>query len=134
MNLIRRLKLFLPVLAIVACRNTLQPDLVIASGSYSLQATIGRGAKTGTVVLRPNGSAERRVRYPKGDGSLSSEFVALGIFAIGSEDSLQLALRENAGASSYVWRPRTTLSRGTLRIEYPDAADGPNIVETYGKR
>ena len=107
------------------------PGSVIAYGTYSLESTSGRGPAAGTVTLSPLARAERRVRYALADGRLSTEYVARGTFRVAGDGTVDLRLREDDGRSAHVWRPRTQLIGGVLRLRHPDPADGPDIVESY---
>lgn len=123
--------------AAASCQNSLrpdrskQPDQTIAVGSYVLDSVSGRGPASGSMVLLLGGRAERRVRYRQADGSLSTEYVAIGTFRVTEAQNLEIGLRENGGASTYVWKPLSALRDGVLSLEYGDPADGPNIIEMY---
>lgn len=112
--------------------TALAPESV--TGIYLLEVVAGRGSATGSVSLSAGGTAERRVRYAQPGGGLSAEYVARGTFRIGTDGLVDLQLREDDGRSPYVWRPRTVLLGSLLRLQYPDPADGPDIVETYRRR
>ena len=86
------------------------------------------------MVLTSGGQVERKVRYRQPDGSLSSEYVALGTFHVTETSSLEIGLHEDGGKSPYIWKPLATLRDGVLSLEYPDPADGPNIIEMYKRQ
>ena len=120
------------LVSLTACdhASTMSPALV-ATGRYTMTAVRGRGPATGTLTLSATGDAERRVRYQLNTGTLSSEYVARGTFQPQPDGTVDLQLREDNGRSAYVWRPFAEWHDGVLSISYPDAADGPAIVETY---
>jgi hypothetical protein len=131
MNLLSRSVVLACVLASASCRNALDSDQSSVVGSYVLDSVSGRGPTVGSMLLLPSGQVERKVRYRQPDGSLSNEYVALGTFHLTEASSLEIGLREDGGTSSYVWKPLAALRDGMLSLEYPDPADGPNIVERY---
>ena len=100
------------------------------AGTYVLTSVSGRGAAAGSFTLSRAGGAERRVRFQQA-GGLSPEYVARGTIQLRRDGTVDLQLREDDGRSPYVWRPITQLTAGELTIRYPDAGDGPDIVETY---
>ena len=75
--------------------------------------------------------AVRRVRFTS--GSAAADYVAIGTFQI-TADTIAFALRENGGQSQYVWQVRGDWRGLRFTIRYPDAADGPDIVETYRRQ
>jgi len=123
------------VAMLAACggEDAAAPDVATVAGSYVLESVNGRGPASGTLVLTPIGVAERRVRYEHA-GILSAELVARGSYRVGRDGRVELELREDAGRSSYTWRPRAELRDGVLRLQHPDPADGPDIVESYRRR
>jgi hypothetical protein len=126
------LLLLLCITMVSACGGgavSLGPEF--AAGIYRLEAVAGRGSATGIVFLSADGTAERRVQYAQPSGGLSAEYVARGNFQLGPDGAIDLQLREDDGRSSYVWRPRATLNGSVLQLQYPDPADGPDIVERY---
>lgn len=133
MKLFSQLVVLACIFAVVACRDSIAPDQSVAVGSYALESVSGRGPATGSMVLVPGGQAERRVRYRQPDGTLSSEYVAIGTFRVTDTQSVELGLREDGGSSQYVWRVTATLDDGILNLGYPDPADGW-IVETYRRQ
>ena len=121
-------------LGISACRDQVAPidtDPGLVAGTYFLESVSGRGPFAGTFVLSGSAYAERRVQYSAPAGALSSEYVALGTFTLRSADTLEFALREDAGRSVNVWRFRGTRTGDRFTVHFPDPADGPDIVETY---
>jgi hypothetical protein len=115
-----------------SCHDTTSPSLSpqIAAGTYLLESVHGRGPSSGTFLLTSAGLAERRVRYPLTGSAASAEYVAIGSFEL-KDGRIDFALREDAGNSDYVWHVGGNRSPTHFSIEYPDPADGPNIVETY---
>ncbi len=116
-----------------ACQSPAAPPDV--AGVYALRSTSGtigphETPVLGSLTLTLEGAAERRLSYRVDTTGTLSEVSAIGTYQ--ATDSLvELALRENAGASPYVWR--VTAKRepgGTLRLSYPRAGDG-TIVEVY---
>jgi hypothetical protein len=106
---------------------------LLVQGTYVLESVTGRGAASGTIVLAPTGGVVRRVRYAR-SAVPSAEYVAVGTFRLSPDGVVELRLREDDGRSPYVWEPRATLGAGVLRIQYPDPADGPDIVESYRRQ
>lgn len=104
-----------------------------AAGSYVLESVSGRGPASGTLVLTATGGAERRVRYAQA-GVLSSEYVTRGSYRLGRDGEVELELRDADARPAQAWRPRAELRDGVLRLQHPDPADGPDIVESYRKR
>jgi len=133
MKLFSQLVVLAFMFATVACRDPIQTDQSVAVGSYSLESVSGRGPATGSMALIPGGHAERRVRYRQPDGSLSSEYVAIGAFRVTEAQGVELSLHENGGSSPYVWKLTAILDDGVLSLGYPDGADGW-IVETYRRQ
>ncbi len=134
MNLLSRSVVLACAFASASCRNSVQPDQSSAVGAYVLDSVSGRGPVIGSMVLFAGSQVERKVRYRQPDGSLSSEYVALGTFRVTETSSLEIGLHENGGTSPYVWKPVAALRDGVLSLEYPDPADGPNIVEMYKRQ
>lgn len=79
------------------------------------------------------GDVERRIRYLLPSGTLSSEHVAMGTNQQRADGTLDLRLREDPH-SSEAWQPHTQLHFGVLQLQYPAAADGPDVVETYERQ
>jgi hypothetical protein len=106
-------------------------------GDYRLETVNGASVPTtglgavlqGEVSLWPNGTAARSVTYQLSGVAPQREFVARGTFAI-DRDSIRLALVDPA-YPELVWRPRASLTNGTLTLRYPHPADGPDIVEVF---
>ena len=116
----------------VSCHDSTSPvhSPQVAAGTYFLETVKGRGPASGTFVLTSAGLAERRVRYSASGSIASAEYVAVGSFEL-RDGRIEFALRENGAASDYVWHVGGSRTSSRFSIEYPDAADGPNIVETY---
>ena len=119
-----------------ACRSPASPPDV--AGVYALRSTSGtigphETPVGGRLTLTPEGVAERRLSYRVATTGTPSELSAIGTYQ--ATDSLvALALRENAGASPYLWRVAAQRGPGgTLRLAYPRAADG-TIVELYQRQ
>ena len=119
-----------------ACQNNLMP--VEAAGTYMLTSTIGTIGRSetpvsGSLVLTPNGSAERRVSYQLDSTGALTELIAIGTYRV-SDSIVHLSLREDSGQSSFTWQVAATLETGgDLRLSYPRPADG-TIVELYQRR
>jgi hypothetical protein len=82
-------------------------------------------------MLTAAGQIQRRVRYKNADGTLSREFVESGTFVLAEPSQLAVSFDEDGG---YKWKPLATLKGLSLSLDYPDPADGPNIVETYTRQ
>lgn len=121
------------------CETTTGPEQV--PGIFTLRTVNGQplpGAGiyspiSGSITLARDGSAKRRTVYRIDQSNTTQEFIALGTYQL-QDVSLRLSLRELSGQSQYVWTPLATLAGGTLTLRYPDAADGPEIVEVYVRR
>ncbi len=114
--------------ALVSCRSSTGPELSSVTGTYALQSVTGRGPADGQLVLYSSGAAERSVQYLLGNGTLGAPYVESGYFTITHQGQVEVGFREG---SDYVFKPRTTFQSGVLTLEYGDALDGPNVVETY---
>lgn len=128
------LVLMVTLAPIVACTDSAGPSSAAVSGLYVLESVSGRGPATGSATLSRSGEAERRVRYTLPTGGQSPEYVARGTFRLHADGTIDLQLREDDGHSTYIWRPIASLSAGVLRLQHPDPADGPDIVELYRRR
>jgi hypothetical protein len=131
----------LPALVIVlalgvACHNTLAPANVV--GSYALSSTTGTFGRSetpvsGSLVLAPDGSAERSVSYYRDSTTALTDVIGIGTYTI-ADSIVYLALREDSGQSAFVWHVAASVaSSGLLRLTYPRPADG-TIVESYQRR
>ena len=119
------------VVALSACRGEgTGPSPAPLAGTYVLTSVRGSGPVTGSMTLSPTGDAERQVRYLLPSGALSSEYVAIGAYQRRADGTLDLRLREDPHSSSY-WYPHAQLRFGVLQLQYPAAADGPDVIETY---
>jgi hypothetical protein len=116
----------LALISVAACDDATAPlNPSQAAGTYVLESVSGRGPASGTFVLKADGSAERRARYP----GIASEDVYTGSFEIvGEEIVFNLVPQPPA---SYVWTLHGEWSGARFSIRYPDPADGPDIVETF---
>jgi hypothetical protein len=101
-----------------------------AAGTYVLQTVIGRGPTTGEFILTADGRAERRVRYAV---AAPFEHLATGTFEIDA-DGISFALLEAGLPMGYIWPVHGEWRGSSFTIQYPDPADGPDIVETYRRR
>jgi hypothetical protein len=119
-----------------ACRSpAAPPDVAGVYALRSISGTIGPQETPvgGSLTLTPEGVAERRLSYRVDTTGTLNELSAIGTYQ--ATDSLvALALRENAGASPYLWRVAAKRGPGgTLRLTHPRAADG-TIVELYQRQ
>jgi hypothetical protein len=120
----------------LACQDGLIP--VDVAGTYALTTTTGAVGRSetpvsGSLILTPTGTAERRVSVRLDTTSALTELIAIGTYRV-ADSTVHFALREDSGQSPYVWEPSATLeSAGVLRLSYPRAADG-TIVEIYERR
>ncbi|HKW09116.1 MAG TPA: hypothetical protein VJO33_01985 [Gemmatimonadaceae bacterium] len=129
------LRCALVLIVLAACGRSdsvLSPHF--AQGTYTLESVHGRGAASGIMVLSPTGDVARRVRYAQAGGTQSQEYVDVGTFRLTAGGVVELQLREDGGRSSNVWQPRATLTGSVLALQYPDPADGPDIVESYRRQ
>jgi len=120
------------VLALVAaaCDGATAPSTTDdAAGSYVLESVSGRGPVSGSMTLTARGGVERRVRY----AASPAEHSATGTFAI-TPDGVAFDLLEQAAPSGPAWQVRGEWTGRGFSIRYPDAADGPDIVETFRRR
>jgi hypothetical protein len=105
------------------------------AGVYALRSSSGTVGVLetpvgGSLTLTPEGVAERRVSYRVDSIGTVRQFSAIGTYHV-TDSVVAFALRENAGASPYLWRVAATLEPGgMLRFSYPRAVDG-TIVEVY---
>lgn len=119
-----------------ACHNTLSPVNVV--GTYTLSSTTGTIGRfetpvSGSLVLAPNGSAERSVSYYRDTTTALTEVIAIGTYRV-ADSTVYLALREDSGQSAFEWRVAATVANGgLLRLAYPRPADG-TIVEIYQRQ
>jgi hypothetical protein len=116
--------------AVVACRNDVQPEQLRIPANYTLESVDGRGPTEGSLSFLATGQVIRRVRYTQPDGALSAEYVAVGTFIGSGTNGIQFNLRENGGASSYVWTVYGSTEGTLMVLRYPDPADGW-ITERY---
>ena len=124
--------LALAVVISVACSDGTTPVTPVqAAGVYTLESVTGRGGPTfGTFTLTADGRAERHVRYAV---TGPYEYVATGSFEIDAGE-ISFALIHAGTPSVYVWPVHGEWRGSSFTIHYPDPADGPDIVETYGRR
>lgn len=107
------------------------------AGTYVLETVGGKPVPlagvnayvTGSIRVTAFGMAERRIRYRVDSAGTTREFVAAGTCRLHGT-RLDLALREG----DYVWRPDAELTGRVITLRYPDALDGPAIVEVYRLR
>ena len=100
-----------------------------AAGLYTLESVSGRGPVSGSMTLTSAGRAERRVRYASNPGELT----ASGTFEI-APPGIVFALHEQGAPTGHAWKVKGEWSGGSFTMRYPDAADGPDIVETFRRR
>jgi hypothetical protein len=119
-----------------ACHNTLSPVNVV--GTYTLSSTTGTIGRletpvSGSLVLAPNGSAERRVSYYRDSTTALTEIVEAGTYRV-DHTTVSLTLMGDNGQAMYAWRVTATVENGgLLRLAYPRPADG-TIVEIYQRQ
>jgi len=121
------------VLALSACHSDGTGPSSALAGLYVLTSVRGSGPITGAMALSPTGDVERRVRYLLPSGTVSSEYVAIGTYQQRADGMLDLRLREDPN-SSIAWQPHAQLRFGMLQLQYPAAADGPDVIETYERQ
>lgn len=120
------------LLALGACRHdATAPALKDVAGEYVLESVSGRGPAEGTFTLTLGREAERRVRYVT--SSRTIETVAAGRYELDAS-GISFWLTESSGPPSHVWQVRGERDGMRFSIRHPDAADGPDIVETYRRR
>ena len=117
--------------ALAACSNdpTVGPEQ--AAGAYVLESVSGRGPSSGTFTLTANGLAERQAHFT----SLGSPFDQhlVGSFRIDG-DSIAFMLRPSDKPADFVWPVTGQWLGSQFTIQYPDPADGPNIIERYRRQ
>ena len=128
--------------ACLGCGDRLEPTPI--DGTYALlsvdgcpvgtplaQCPLARGpmALEGEMVLRPDGSVTRSVRYESGDGAGVQDVVATGTYSL-QRGSVELALREADVSQASVWRLHAVSEGTMLTVRYPHPADG-EVVETF---
>jgi hypothetical protein len=129
--LLRSRRALLLAAALVACSDkpTVSPEQ--AAGTYVLESVTGRGPSTGTFTLTADGRADRRAHFTSQGSPFDQHLV--GSFRI-EGDSIAFSLIPGDMPADFVW-PVTGQWLGTeFTIQYPDAADGPVIIERYRKQ
>lgn len=133
------LRLLLSALALAvvteACTDVFDPGSV--AGTYTLRTVNDAPVPlpgvyaplSGTITLTTPSIAARHIRYRVDAGGRVREFVLAGTFRLRGS-TLVLALTEG----DQVWRPWAQLIGRTITLRYPDAADGPDIVEVYERQ
>jgi hypothetical protein len=126
----------------LGCGDRLEPAAI--DGTYALISVDGcpvgtplapcplaRGpmALDGEMVLRPDGSVTRSVRYERGDGAGVQAVVATGTYSL-QRGSVELALREVGVSQASVWRLHAVSEGARLTVRYPHPADG-EVVESF---
>jgi len=102
-----------------------------AAGTYVLESVSGRGPATGTITLESNGSVYRQAHFTSQGSPFDQRLI--GTFRIDG-DSIAFMLRPSESPSEFVW-PVTGQWLGTeFTLQYPDPADGPDVVERYRKQ
>jgi hypothetical protein len=114
----------------ISCRNDVQPDRLVAPGSYTLEAGTDGGPSIGTLFFLETGPVIRRIRYASPDGSQSAEYVTVGTFRVTGPNSIELSLRDVGSSATYVWTVTGTFEDGVITLGYPGPADGW-IAERY---
>jgi len=121
-----RRALVLAVALAAACSDSTAPTPEHAAGVYTLESVSGRGPTSGSFTLTADGRAERRVRY----ANIANEIVYICSFQL---DGATIAFNLIPGTmpADFVWPVSGQWLGSQFTITYPDAADGPNIVEGY---
>ena len=122
-----------PVLfaALAACNPDPTVSPAQAAGTYVLESVSGRGPATGTITLKSNGSVDRQAHFTSQGSPFDQRLI--GTFRIDG-DSIAFMLRPSESPSDFVW-PVTGQWLGTeFTLQYPDPADGPDVVERYRKQ
>ena len=136
MTIVPRTLAALALAALIAgCTESIGPAEV--AGTYELATVRGVPVPTpgaasilgGTVTLTTFGSVERRMRYRDSAGGAERVDAASGTF---HREGQVLHLALNYGG--YVWSPSAAIVGSALTIQYPNPADGPDIVELYHRR
>ena len=122
-----------------ACQNAISPvNPVNVVGTYALSSTTGTIGRfetpvSGSLVLAPNGSAQRSVSYYRDTTTALTEVIAIGTYRV-ADSTVYLSLRQDSGRSAFEWRVAATVANGgLLRLAYPRPADG-TIVEIYQRQ
>jgi len=127
--LLPRRALVLAVVLAAACSDSTAPTPVRAAGVYTLESVSGRGPVSGSFTLTADGRAERRVRY----ATIPSEVVYVGSFSFEGR-TVSFNLLPSSIPADFVWPVSGQWFGAQFTIRYPDAADGPDIVEFYRRR
>ena len=117
--------------ALAACNPDPTVKPAQAAGTYVLESVSGRGPATGTITLKSNGGVDRQAHFTSQGSPFDQRLI--GTFRIDG-DSIAFMLRPSESPADFVW-PVTGQWLGTeFTLQYPDPADGPNIVERYRKQ
>ena len=117
---------------IAACSDGTTPVAPAqAAGVYVLASVSGRGPSSGTFTLTADSRADRRAHYT----SLGSPYDQhlIGSFRI-EGDSIAFDLIPGDMPANFVWPVRGQWLGSEFTIQYPDPADGPDIIERYRKQ
>lgn len=100
-------------------------------GAPISECPLARGpmALEGEMVLRPDGTATRTIRYESVDGTGSQVSMYTGTFSVHG-GRVEFALREVGATHSVRWRPHAVSEGATLTVRYPHPADG-EVVENF---
>jgi hypothetical protein len=126
----------------LGCGDSLEPGAL--DGTYALlsvdgcpvgtplaECPLARGpaALQGEMVLRPDRSVTRSVRYESGGGAGVQDIVATGTYSV-QKGGVELALHEVGATPPSVWRLHAVLEGVTLTVRYPHPADD-EVVEIF---
>jgi hypothetical protein len=123
--------LALAVVLATSCSDSTAPTAVRAAGVYTLVMASGRGPVSGSFTLTADGRAQRQAHFESRFSPSDQQLI--GSFTIdGGTIAFELIPRDLP--ADFVWPVKGKWLGSGFTITYPDAADGPPIVELYRRR
>jgi hypothetical protein len=117
--------------ALAACSNEPTVSPAQAAGTYVLQSVSGRGPASGTITLTADGRADRQARFVSSGTTIDQHLV--GGFRIDGQ-IIEFNLVPKDPPADVFWPVTGQWLGSEFTIEYPDPADGPDIIERYRKQ
>ena len=136
-SLARRLSALLliamPLVAATACGDSTGPGIWAprVAGTWDLVSGDGSPYSTGRLVLSPLGTAELQLSGSYSGEPLNVEYD--GSFRLESDGRIRFTFVEPTMSSRPSWSPGGVVAGERLEIRYPNPADGPDIVLTFGR-
>src|SRR6267142_1270740 len=126
---------FILMSVLVGCNDSAGLGPVQVAGTYDLRSITGasflEAPLNATILLKRDGSAERRATYPTDAVGGAQSVNAVGTYRV-VDSMIRFTIRETWGSATYLRRfDAEILPEGGLSFSYPRPADG-TIVETYG--